>query len=53
VPEVKFVFVFLNITETPGRGSPLLSVTTPFTRLAFDWALTAGAITIEERSIRA
>ncbi len=32
VPTVKLVLVFLTITETPPIGSPLLFVTTPFTR---------------------
>ncbi len=50
VPAVKFVLEFFTITETPGRGLPSLSVTTPFIRLSFVWAFTIGGFTIKKET---
>jgi hypothetical protein len=53
VPAVKFVFVFLTITETPESGAPILSVTIPFIRLGFSWALILEYARIKKSNARA
>jgi len=52
VPEVKLVLMFLITTETPERGSLLLLLTKPLTRLGLSWENNAEVRMMERRKRR-